>query len=151
MFRLNFTAFHRHGAPIGRTYHVASSRYWRLIHKRKQRQHLRTILGQTPVARPSITELPLNHAERLILDGPDLAALGGDVPFEFTPYRRVFLGSRVAGVAKHDVLFAVQQISQLGHITYVRRSRHHAAYQAGDLVHANLRLHADDCMDVQLS
>lgn len=38
------------------------------IAQREQRQHLRTVLGQTAVARLDVTKLPLDHAERM-LDG----------------------------------------------------------------------------------
>src|SRR5690606_28478696 len=49
----------------------------------------------------------------------------------------------IAGIAADQVLFAVQQLVHLGDIGHVGRRAHHAVYQAGFAVGADVRLHAE--------
>lgn len=110
-----------HYPPHRRTSAAVANKVRRTIHRllsANKRQHLRTVLGQATIARPDMTELPLDHAERmldggadrcldvfdlfglsaqrLILDRFDLAALGRDMPLPPTLGRCVFLGTRSA-------------------------------------------------------
>src|SRR5690606_6059987 len=53
------------------------------------------------------------------------------------------LDAGIAGIAADQVLVAVQQLVHLGDIGHVGRRAHHAVYQAGFAVGADVRLHAE--------
>ena len=73
---------------------------------------------------------------------PDTAALGRDVPFP-TALWRTLLGTDVAGLGVHRLLFDVQQPSCFDHISHVRCCGRDRVHQPRFCIHADVRFHAE--------
>src|SRR5690554_3081614 len=137
------------------------------IRQRKQRNQLCGVLGQATEAHLGVTKLALDHPEWMFDLGTYLRlglldfALGlvqraalAQLLVSAAPRRNLpddraacmlgtLLDAGIAGIAADQVLFAVQQLVHLGDIGHVGRRAHHAVYQAGFAVGADVRLHAE--------
>mmetsp|Transcript_53128 Transcript_53128/g.124272 ORF Transcript_53128/g.124272 Transcript_53128/m.124272 type:complete len:381 (+) Transcript_53128:1249-2391(+) len=135
------------------------------VAQREQRDDLRGVLLQPPVAHFGEPELPLDHPERMLDLGPDaglhlLHPLGNEVgldegveqlalarahghmpgrPRRFGP----LVHALVARIAEGRVLLAVQQLAGDVQVVDVGRCAHHRVHQAGCSIHADVGLHPE--------
>lgn len=137
------------------------------VRQREQRHQLRRVLRQTTEAHLHITELALDHPERMLDLGSYLSlgllnlalgfvqstalikllvstTAGGDLPDGLPAFMfRAFLDAGVTRVGTDHVLIAVQQLIDLGDIGHVGRRAHHAVHQARLIIDTDVRLHAE--------
>jgi len=134
------------------------------VRQSEQRHQLRRVLRQTTEAHLHITELALDHPERMLDLGSYLSlgllnlalgfvqstalikllvstTAGGDLPDDLPAFMfRAFLDAGVTRVGTDHVLIAVQQLIDLGDIGHVGRRAHHAVHQARLIIDTDVRL-----------
>ena len=136
------------------------------VRQSEQRHQLRRVLRQTTEAHLHITELALDHPERMLDLGSYLSlgllnlalgfvqstalikllvstTAGGDLPDDPPAFMfRAFLDAGVTRVGTDHVLIAVQQLIDLGDIGHVGRRAHYAVHQTRFVIGADVGLHA---------
>lgn len=156
-----FRALRTHSSPHP---HQLPSRHPQVA-QREQRDDLRRVLGQPPVAHLGVAELPLEHPERVLNLGADaclpllqsqglkvrrderveLPALAGS--HRDVPLRPLCFGSlthpAVACITEGHLLLTVQQTACLRYVADVCRRANDPVYESRFGIDAYVRLHAE--------